>query len=509
MTLDVRESKSSLAGVMMAAAMEGVGVYEFGKHVLPHLDDVPGAVGDVLSRVNLPAIDGRGALAGDRRRGGGRSPAAAPEEAAAAAGRRRRRRRPRRRGRRRRRRGGRSRAAEAGGARRAAGGGGGGEDRGGGVARGQAGRRGAGGGGEDRRGDRGPAGRRARCPTARSRRSRWRSPEAEARRAGRRARAARRRRGAPCRGRSARRPRAPGRGGRATTRAKALLENKNVVLDADAQADVRNGDGRPADGRGARASSPRSTRSSCSVIKTGHDQFTSGGSVSNHFVGRGHRHRARRRRDRQPGSSAARELADASSPSSPATCGRPRSARRGRSARPGFFTDGAHQDHLHVGFDGETAGRLRGRRPRRPPPAAAPVAGRPPRPRPPPRRPVPAGRRRGRRRSPAPRPSPGDSMAFGAVTAEDAARQARARATRWPSAGRRGPRRRAAGGRRRGGRAEAAVARRPADLSGVPDAYPGDDAPRERDRARGWPSRPRSAACRPSCRSWPRSSSPA
>ncbi|MGH2948772.1 MAG: NHLP-related RiPP peptide, partial [Solirubrobacteraceae bacterium] len=58
MTLDVRESKSSLAGVMMAAAMEGVGLYEFSQNVLPHLDDVPSAVGDVLSRVNLPSVGG-------------------------------------------------------------------------------------------------------------------------------------------------------------------------------------------------------------------------------------------------------------------------------------------------------------------------------------------------------------------------------------------------------------------------------------------------------------------
>src|SRR3990170_3819125 len=58
MTLDIRESKSSLAGVMMAAAMEGVGVMQFVEHVAPHLDDIPEAVGDVLSRVNLPAIGG-------------------------------------------------------------------------------------------------------------------------------------------------------------------------------------------------------------------------------------------------------------------------------------------------------------------------------------------------------------------------------------------------------------------------------------------------------------------
>ena len=32
-TLDVRESKSSLAGVMMAAAMEGVGIYAFAEQI--------------------------------------------------------------------------------------------------------------------------------------------------------------------------------------------------------------------------------------------------------------------------------------------------------------------------------------------------------------------------------------------------------------------------------------------------------------------------------------------
>src|SRR5918994_443479 len=63
-TLEARESRSSLAGVMMAAAMEGMGVYEFSKHVVPHLEDLPGSLGDVLSRVNLPALPGRGSLGG-------------------------------------------------------------------------------------------------------------------------------------------------------------------------------------------------------------------------------------------------------------------------------------------------------------------------------------------------------------------------------------------------------------------------------------------------------------
>src|SRR4051812_29199511 len=56
LTLDIRESKSSLAGVMMAAAMEGVGIYHFTENVLPHLEEVPGQVADVLSRVDLPAL---------------------------------------------------------------------------------------------------------------------------------------------------------------------------------------------------------------------------------------------------------------------------------------------------------------------------------------------------------------------------------------------------------------------------------------------------------------------
>src|SRR5688572_33271486 len=85
MTLDVRESKSSLAGVMMAAAMEGVGVYQFGEHVLPHIDEVPGVVGDVLSRVSLPALPGRGELAASPAEARA-APAAPVEEEAAADG---------------------------------------------------------------------------------------------------------------------------------------------------------------------------------------------------------------------------------------------------------------------------------------------------------------------------------------------------------------------------------------------------------------------------------------
>src|SRR4051812_10787302 len=66
-TLEIRESRSSLAGVMMAAALEGIGVMEFAEHIVPGAIAAPGAARDVLSRVNLPKVDGamslRGALA--------------------------------------------------------------------------------------------------------------------------------------------------------------------------------------------------------------------------------------------------------------------------------------------------------------------------------------------------------------------------------------------------------------------------------------------------------------
>jgi hypothetical protein len=87
MTLDVRESKSSLAGVMMAAAMEGVAVYEFTKHVAPALDDLGEEIAGVLSHVNLPAV--QGILSPGGGGGAAAAPVADPAEAgdaAAAAG---------------------------------------------------------------------------------------------------------------------------------------------------------------------------------------------------------------------------------------------------------------------------------------------------------------------------------------------------------------------------------------------------------------------------------------
>src|SRR4051794_29450822 len=48
-TLDFRESRSSVAGVMIAAAVEGIGIYELGKHILPHLEDAQAATGSPAS----------------------------------------------------------------------------------------------------------------------------------------------------------------------------------------------------------------------------------------------------------------------------------------------------------------------------------------------------------------------------------------------------------------------------------------------------------------------------
>jgi hypothetical protein len=48
-TLDYRESRSSVAGVIMAAAIEGMGIYELGRQVLPPLEDAHAAQGGVPS----------------------------------------------------------------------------------------------------------------------------------------------------------------------------------------------------------------------------------------------------------------------------------------------------------------------------------------------------------------------------------------------------------------------------------------------------------------------------
>jgi NlpC/P60 family len=57
-TLDGRESRSSLAGVFMAAAIEGAAAYDVVGDLVPHLEGIPESVEKVLSRVDLAAIPG-------------------------------------------------------------------------------------------------------------------------------------------------------------------------------------------------------------------------------------------------------------------------------------------------------------------------------------------------------------------------------------------------------------------------------------------------------------------
>jgi hypothetical protein len=87
-----------------------------------------------------------------------------------------------------------------------------------------------------------------------------------------------------------------------------------------------------------------------SVIITGHDKLSSSGSVSNHFVGRGLDIASVDGEIVRANSIASRELAEALTdlPESikPTEVGTPWPIDA-----PGFFTDGAHQDHLHIAFD--------------------------------------------------------------------------------------------------------------------------------------------------------------
>ena len=83
-----------------------------------------------------------------------------------------------------------------------------------------------------------------------------------------------------------------------------------------------------------------------------HSKLTSGGSISNHFHGRGVDIAAVDGEIVNPGSIAARELAtemqEINTEYRPDEIGTPWAI-----SGPGYFTDGGHQDHLHVGFKTE------------------------------------------------------------------------------------------------------------------------------------------------------------
>ena len=490
MTLDVRESKSSLAGVMMAAAMEGVGVYQFGEHVLPHLADVPGAVSDVLSRVNLPALPGGGELAGAPEApaapAGGNGAEAAQEAAAPAAG------------------GGGAAAAAAPIVAEPTGAEGAGAGKAAEAAKEAADAKAAGAAADAKPSPAEAAADKiaaAGSPEAKQAAAadeavkkiteeakdlpegnafpdgpvapkdvEGGSPDTPAAAADAPAPVAPAPVApAPVAPAAPVEPAAPAApavetvgGGDAA--ANALLKNANLVLDADAQKDIRGG---AVDPRliGLLGKLTEKHKIELSVIKTGHDQFTSGGSVSNHFEGRGLDIARVDGEIVNSGSTAARELASEIA----ALTGDLRPTEVGTPfpiGAPGFFTDGAHQDHLHVAFDGEPPAGFEA--PAAAAPAAAPVAAAAATPAQPVAAPAaaePSGRGGGDKAS--------DTQAFAAVKAKAAdapgtnASQAFLEAIK-PEA----PPAAAAA-------VDPAAAGAGVDLSGVSDAYPGDDASRE------------------------------
>jgi hypothetical protein len=140
-----------------------------------------------------------------------------------------------------------------------------------------------------------------------------------------------------------------GTGGPPTPEDKALLHNDNVVLDANGIADVNGG---RLDPRVIAVITDVSREHKITISSTSsdHPRLTAGGSVSNHTVGRAFDIATIDGEPVGPGSAVARRVALELSrlPASirPSEIGSPW-------ALPGaaYFTDAAHQNHLHVGFD--------------------------------------------------------------------------------------------------------------------------------------------------------------
>ena len=240
-TLDERQSRSSLAGVFMAAALEGVAAYDFMGDAIPHLEEIPESIGQVLSRVDLPAVPGLGvatAEAAPPAHDAGEFPAVLPEGRAAGAA-------------------------------------------GGSVDPGQFGQEGT--------------------------------------------------------------------GGPAPAEDVALLHNKRVTLDADGIADLKSGKIDPRVASVLTAIS-RDHEITVSAMMSDHGKNTAGGSVSNHYYGRAVDIATVDGQPVGPGNQAAREVAMSLSRLDPSI----RPSEIGSPwALPGsaYFTDGAHQNHLHVAFD--------------------------------------------------------------------------------------------------------------------------------------------------------------
>jgi hypothetical protein len=239
-TLDVRESRSSLAGVFMAAALEGVGAYDFLSDFAPHLEGIPDSVGQVLSRVDLPAVLPSVEVAHADTPSYELKPAT--------------------------------------------------------VQRGE---------------------------------FKAITPEDLA-------------------------PADGGGSGAQADPAVELLHNKRVTLDATGIADVKAGKIDPRSLSVLDAISRKHTIS-ISAMRSDHDRLTSGGSVSNHYYGRAVDIAVVDGQPVGPGNQAAREIAESLSqlPPSirPTEIGSPWAL-----SGPAYFTDGAHQNHIHIGYDDPVPG---------------------------------------------------------------------------------------------------------------------------------------------------------
>ena len=137
--------------------------------------------------------------------------------------------------------------------------------------------------------------------------------------------------------------------GGSTADAADLLHNSNIAFDPDGIHDIRAGNVDP------RLVSvldrvARDHKISVSAIKSDHGRMTAGGSVSNHYYGRALDISVVDGRPVGPGNAAARRVAAdlMRLPPSirPTEVGSP-----WRFANPAYFSDAAHQNHLHIGYD--------------------------------------------------------------------------------------------------------------------------------------------------------------
>jgi hypothetical protein len=140
-----------------------------------------------------------------------------------------------------------------------------------------------------------------------------------------------------------------GSGGAPSPEVRALLDNHRVTLDATGIADLRAGRIDPRIVSVLTALSHKHTIT-ISAMSSDHPKLTTGGSVSNHYVGRAVDIATVDGQPVGPGNAAARELATALArldPSiRPTEIGSP-----WQLSGPAYFSDAAHQNHVHVGFD--------------------------------------------------------------------------------------------------------------------------------------------------------------